>query len=277
MSLLAAILCDPRNIEHPVLFKKKATSYVAPGTSQIPAESREDRPRFPSTLQRPLSYGLKSPSLPDVPEPDSSRAVLDSFKVAIAKRVADALPSLTVEQVYQGVGYGKNGVDFTIDLPRFRLPSKVDVLAKTVIDQVCYMCIFPEAFAYVNQFCRFILDAQFQADDFVESVTRDKAFLHFMLKTSSLVRAVLTQVHELTYYALSGCPEYGTNTSGTGKRVVIEYSSPNIAKIFDAGHLRSTIIGAFLANLYKACGWEVVSMNYLGDWGTQVTLHRATS
>ena len=280
MSLLAAILCDPRNNEHPVLFKKKATSYVAPGTSQIPAESREDRPRFPSTLQRPLSNGLKLPSLPDVPGTDFSRAVLDSFKVAIAKCVADALPPLTVEQVYRFVDYGKNGVDFTIALSRFPLPGEVDVLAKMVIDQVCYMCIFPEAFAYVNQFCRFVLDAQFQADDFVESVTQDnvdKASLHFMLKTPSLVRAVLTQVHELTYDAPSGSPEYGTSTSGTGKKVVIEYSSPNIAKSFDAGHLRSTIIGAFLANLYKACGWEVVSMNYLGDWGTQVMLHRATS
>jgi hypothetical protein len=80
---------------------------------------------------------FKLPSLPDVPGTDPSRAVLDSFKVAIAKRVADALPSLTVEQVYQGVDYGKKGVDFTIALPRFRLPGKVDVLAKTVIDQVC--------------------------------------------------------------------------------------------------------------------------------------------
>jgi len=112
--------------------------------------------------------------------------------------------------------------------------------------------------------------AQFQADDFVESVTHDKAFLHFMLRTRSLIRAVLTQVHNLTYDAPSGSPEYGTNTSGAGKKVVIEYSSPNIAKSFHVGHLRSTIIGAFLANLYKACGWQVVSMNYLGDWGTQV-------
>ena len=91
-----------------------------------------------------------------------------------------------------------------------------------------------------------------------------------MLKTPSLLRAVLTQVHELTYDTPSGAPEYGTNTSGAGKKVIIEYASPNIAKNFHVGHLRSTIIGAFLANLYKACGWEVVSMNYLGDWGTQV-------
>ncbi|KAH9998749.1 hypothetical protein BJV77DRAFT_1058705 [Russula vinacea] len=183
---------------------------------------------------------FKLPSLPDVPGTDPSRAVLDSFKVAIAKRVADALPPLTVEQVYQGVDYGKKGVDFTIALPRFRLPGKVDVLAKTVIDQ-------------------------FQADDFVESVTHDKAFLHFMLKTPSLVRAVLTQVHELTYDAPSGSPEYGTNTSGTGKKVVIEYSSPNIAKSFHVGHLRSTIIGAFLANLYNLAGGK-------SYWGTQFGL-----
>lgn len=62
---------------------------------------------------------------------------------------------------------------------------------------------------------------------------------------------------------------YGTNKSGKGKSIIVEFSSPNIAKPFHAGHLRSTIIGAFLANLYEANGFDVLRMNYLGDWGKQ--------
>ena len=88
------------------------------------------------------------------------------------------------------------------------------------------------------------------------------------------MRLVLSQIHELTHNTTSGEPEYGSSDAGKGKKVVIEYSSPNIAKSFHVGHLRSTIIGAFLANLYKACGWDVVSLNYLGDWGTQVRRSR---
>jgi arginyl-tRNA synthetase len=67
-------------------------------------------------------------------------------------------------------------------------------------------------------------------------------------------------------------PKYGTNTIDAGKKVIVEFSSPNIAKPFHAGHLRSTIIGSFLANIHEACGWEVIRMNYLGDWGKQFGL-----
>ena len=87
-----------------------------------------------------------------------------------------------------------------------------------------------------------------------------------------MIREVLTQINSQTHGTASGRPEYGSNESGKGKRVIVEFSSPNIAKSFHVGHLRSTIIGAFLANLYKACGWDVVTLNYLGDWGTQVRL-----
>lgn len=62
---------------------------------------------------------------------------------------------------------------------------------------------------------------------------------------------------------------YGTNESGKGKLAIVEYSSPNIAKPFTIGHLRSTVIGDALANLLVASGWEVKRDNHIGDWGTQ--------
>ena len=52
-------------------------------------------------------------------------------------------------------------------------------------------------------------------------------------------------------------------------KVVVELSSPNVAKPFHLGHLRSTIVGNFVANVHQAVGHDVVRLNYLGDWGTQ--------
>lgn len=63
--------------------------------------------------------------------------------------------------------------------------------------------------------------------------------------------------------------DYGTLHLGLGNTVVVEFSSPNIAKPFGIGHLRSTIIGNSLANIHKFQGHKVIRMNYLGDWGTQ--------
>jgi arginyl-tRNA synthetase len=77
------------------------------------------------------------PSLPMVPGTDPERCVFDSFRTSIAKKLSDALP-LTLEQAYSGVDFGKKGADFTVALPRFRLPGKTDDLAAKIIGKVSH-------------------------------------------------------------------------------------------------------------------------------------------
>ena len=57
--------------------------------------------------------------------------------------------------------------------------------------------------------------------------------------------------------------------TGVGKKVVIDYSSPNAAKQMHIGHIRSTVIGNAIDRIYRALGYEVIADNHLGDWGTQ--------
>ncbi len=67
-------------------------------------------------------------------------------------------------------------------------------------------------------------------------------------------------------------PAWGGSRAGEGKTVVLDYSSPNIAKPIAFHHIRSTVIGSALANLHRAHGWNVQGINYLGDWGKQFGL-----
>ncbi|OCK76086.1 Nucleotidylyl transferase [Lepidopterella palustris CBS 459.81] len=64
----------------------------------------------------------------------------------------------------------------------------------------------------------------------------------------------------------------GSSPDLSRKRLVVEFSSPNIASEFQAKHLRSTILGAFIGNLYETMGWDVTRINYLGDWGKPIGL-----
>lgn len=64
-------------------------------------------------------------------------------------------------------------------------------------------------------------------------------------------------------------PSYGSSDIGNGKTICIDYSSPNIAKNFHVGHLRTTLIGNSFAQIYSKLGYKVVRINHLGDWGTQ--------
>ena len=69
--------------------------------------------------------------------------------------------------------------------------------------------------------------------------------------------------------ALAAAPKFGIPQTGAGKRVVIDYSSPNAAKQMHIGHIRSTVIGGAIDRIFRALGYDVVADNHLGDWGTQ--------
>jgi arginyl-tRNA synthetase len=87
-------------------------------------------------------------------------------------------------------------------------------------------------------------------------------YLNFYINRVAKVKYVFNQIDEKK-------DTFGSNNSGNGKNILIEYSSPNIAKPFHIGHLRNTIIGNSLYNIYKFMGYNTISINHLGDYGTQ--------
>ncbi len=86
-------------------------------------------------------------------------------------------------------------------------------------------------------------------------------FINFRVKSDMLVNNLIQIDDEKE--------NYGKSNIGQGKVAIVEYSSPNIAKPFGVGHLRSTVIGDSVANLTEAIGYKVMRDNHLGDWGTQ--------
>ena len=87
-------------------------------------------------------------------------------------------------------------------------------------------------------------------------------YLNFRIERSVLARAVLGEIE-------SKGAQYGSAALGAGKTVVIDFSSPNIAKPMHVGHIRSTILGATLRRLFAFLGYRVVGINHIGDWGAQ--------
>ena len=97
--------------------------------------------------------------------------------------------------------------------------------------------------------------------DIIEKVEVAGGYLNFFIKKEALALQVIQE--------FSDNKLYGKSDIGNNKNIVIDYSAPNIAKPFHIGHLRSTVIGGALYNVYKYLGYNVTGINHLGDYGTQ--------
>jgi arginyl-tRNA synthetase len=106
------------------------------------------------------------------------------------------------------------------------------------------------------------LAAQIAPTGMIGSVAAAGPFLNFSLRPEAIATAVLEEI------AAAGAT-YGHHADGQGRRIVIDYSAPNIARRMHVGHIRSTIIGQTLVHIFRALGYTVIGDNHLGDWGTQ--------
>ena len=99
-------------------------------------------------------------------------------------------------------------------------------------------------------------------ENYINKVEIVGGYLNFFVNNGAFAKEVLKEFDKKK-------ENYGSSNIGNGKNVVIDYSSPNIAKPFHIGHLRSTVIGGALYKTYKFLGYNVIGVNHLGDYGTQ--------
>lgn len=96
--------------------------------------------------------------------------------------------------------------------------------------------------------------------DFIEKIDVAGAYLNFYIKKDVFVKTMIEAANT---------DDFGKSDIGEGQTICIDYSSPNVAKNFHVGHLRTTIIGNSLYKIHSKLGYNVVRINHLGDWGTQ--------
>ena len=99
-------------------------------------------------------------------------------------------------------------------------------------------------------------------DETIGKVDAVNGYLNITISNQYLAASVVPDI-------LSKGEKYGSQTYGEGKMVVLDYSSPNVAKPFHIGHLGTTVIGHALRKLHEFAGYQCYGINYLGDWGTQ--------
>ncbi|KAF2184026.1 arginyl-tRNA synthetase [Zopfia rhizophila CBS 207.26] len=201
---------------------------------------------------------------------DTITAILQNLGMDTVPQEPNTFPALNPFDIYRShiteLLSQCSGIDHKIIYPTLQWTSKLEMgdlqLAVPALRQKK-----KDMAAFAQE-----LGQKFPTSPLVQPPVVNGTFMGFFFRPAPLTSLVLPMI-------LKAGPSFGfnsnlglrdpSNPSAGRKKMIVEFSSPNIAKPFHAGHLRSTIIGGFLANLYEGAGWDVIRMNYLGDWGKQ--------
>ena len=163
-----------------------------------------------------------------------------NFKNKIASYIAEVI-KLDTNQIEGYIEVPKDGANGDYAFPCFKLAKELRKAPPAIANEI------KENIKVEN--------------NVIEKIEVVGGYLNFYINKELLVKETMQEIQQTE--------NYGSSKVGEGKNVIVEYSSPNIAKDFHIGHLRNTVIGAALYNIYKYLGYNTIGMNHLGDYGTQ--------
>ena len=172
---------------------------------------------------------------------------MQTIKLRIAEKIASAVLAINAEAVLNAqdvaamLEYPPDSNMGDLAFPCFKLSK---ALRRSPVQIAATLC---EALA---------------TDEVIGKVEAVNGYLNIKISNQYLGSTVVPEI-------ICKGARYGAQTFGEGKKVVLDYSSPNVAKPFHIGHLGTTVIGHSLRKLHEFAGYECFGINYLGDWGTQ--------
>lgn len=163
-------------------------------------------------------------------------------KLAAARFLQPSLAPASAAEICDMLEYPADRKLGDVALPCFKLSKTLRKAPQKIAEDLC---------AAVKE--------QSESAEIFEKIENVNGYLNFYVSDKAVLEDLLAMDKE----------NFGSSEIGKGKTVVIDYSSPNIAKPFHIGHLRSTVIGQSIKNIHRFCGYNCVGVNHLGDWGTQ--------
>ncbi|TVY08306.1 arginine--tRNA ligase [Paenibacillus cremeus] len=164
-----------------------------------------------------------------------------NYKLWLAEQLATQLEGVEMDAIAELIEYPPNPQMGDLSLPCFKLSKQLRKAPQAIAEE---------------------LKSKFQGHSAIERVDAVSGYFNVYLNPAQFASDIVTEV-------LTKGDRYGSQTIGQGRSVVIDFSSPNIAKTFHIGHLRSTVIGNALYKIFEFLGYKSVGVNHLGDWGTQ--------